>query len=106
MSARLRVAFVGGARRSARELASLGEDLGVDVEVRDGHLAGPSRERLGAVVRRADLVVLVTGIVSHASVREAKRQAAKSGTHVCIVKFCGLTTARAVLEEAAQRKSA
>lgn len=100
------VAFIGGAHRSSRELSSLGEDLGIQVEVHDGHIAGPSRERLGAVVRRADIVVLVTGIVSHASVREAKREAARSGTRVCIVKSCGTTTARAFLEEVALMKSA
>jgi len=101
MTARTRVAFVGGVRKVEREIVALGDKLGVDVEVHDGHTKGQGIERLAAVVHRTDLVVIVTGTNSHNAVHVAKREAAKSGARVVILKSCGAGTARALLTQCA-----
>jgi hypothetical protein len=98
---RLRVGFVGGHDRVEHEIVAFGAEVGIDVEVHDGHTAGTGKCRLVALVRRIDLVVIVTGTNSHNAVHLAKREAAKAGARVLILKACGVGTARALLAEIA-----
>jgi hypothetical protein len=102
MSQRLRVAFVGGVHRAGRELATFGEELGLDVEVHDGTMRGNAKARLAALVHRTDFLFIVTGTNSHGAVHVAKREAAKTGARVRILKFCGSGTARALLTQVAE----
>ncbi len=106
MSSRRRVLFVGGVERIERELAFIGDELGLDVRIHDGHARGQSMGRLAAVVRGCEMVVLVTGVNSHGAVQIAKREAQKAGAAVRIVKFCGSATARALLAELAHAGAA
>jgi hypothetical protein len=62
-----------------------------------------SSARLVAIVHRSDVVVLVTGVNSHGAVRLAKREADRVSVPVKIVKYCGRTTARAILGEIARQ---
>ncbi|HZU85703.1 MAG TPA: DUF2325 domain-containing protein [Polyangiaceae bacterium] len=101
MSARVRVAFVGGIDRIERQVVAFGEQLGVHVEVHNGRTGGSGTSRLASLVRRNDLVVIVTGTNSHSAVHIVKREAAKAGVPVRIVTFCGTASARALLAEAA-----
>jgi hypothetical protein len=101
MSSRLHVAFVGGVECLDRQLIALGEELGIDVEVHHGHLKTSSKQRLVALIARTNVLVLVTGVNSHGAVSVAKREAARSGAEVRIVKFCGSSKARALLSELA-----
>jgi hypothetical protein len=102
MTQRLRVGFVGGVHRVERELASVGEGLGLVGEVHDGSTRGQAVVRLAALVQRTDVLFIVTGTNSHGAVRVAKREAAKTRTRVRILKFCGAGTARALLSAVAQ----
>jgi phosphoglycerate dehydrogenase-like enzyme len=95
----LSVAFVGGVGRIERELVALGDTLGARVEVHDGETRGKGRSQLSALLRRSDVVVLVTAVNSHNAVQIARREAGRTGTAVRIVKFCGVSTARALLQE-------
>jgi len=101
-----RVVFVGGVERVERSLRASGEELGVDVDVHAGHMQGNAGTRLAALVRRADLVVLVTGVNSHNAVHTAKKEAARSGTPLQIMKFCGASVARALIAELARSAAA
>jgi hypothetical protein len=103
---KLRVAFVGGVACVDRQLMALGDELGIDVEVHQGHMKAQSRQRLAALIARANVVVLVTGVNSHGAVCVAKREAERSGTEVRIVKFCGSSKARSLLSELAQGHAA
>jgi hypothetical protein len=80
--------------RVDREIVGIGEELGVAVEVHDGHTSG---QRLIALVRRTDVVILVMGIVSHAAACVAKREAARTGVPVHVLKSCSCSAARALL---------
>jgi hypothetical protein len=97
-----RVAFVGGHARVEREILAFGAQMGLEVEVHDGHTKGGGAARLVALVHRNDLVVIVTGTNSHNAVHVAKREVAKSGARLRILKACGTGTARAILAEMAQ----
>jgi hypothetical protein len=99
---RPRVGFVGGHDRVEREIVSFAAELGLDVEVHNGHTRGSGKDRLVALVHRTDLVVIVTGTNSHNAVHVAKREAAKSGARIRILKSCGAGTARALLAEIAR----
>jgi hypothetical protein len=92
-----RVAFVGGHDRVEREILAFGAELGIGVEVHDGHTGGNGKSRLIALMHRTDLVVLITGTNSHNGVHVAKREAAKVGARVHILKACGASAARAFL---------
>jgi hypothetical protein len=100
------VTFVGGHDRVEREIVPFGARLGLVVEVHNGQTRGNGADRLIALVRRTDLVVIVTGTNSHGAVHIAKREAAKSGARVRILKSCGAGTARALLAELAQASAA
>jgi len=106
MRSRLHVAFVGGVERIDRQLVAMGEELGIDVEVHPGHMKGAGAQRLVALVARANVLFLVTGVNSHGAVSVAKREAARSGVPVHILKFCGASRARALLAEVAQQHAA
>jgi hypothetical protein len=101
MSSRIRVAFIGGIDRIERQIVSFGEQIGVEVEVHSGRTSGQSTDRIGALVRRADLLVIVTGTNSHNAVRVAKREAAVVGVPVELLTFCGARQARALLARVA-----
>ncbi len=96
---RPRVAIIGGAERVERTFRELGEELGVDVDLHDGHMHGRGNEKLSNQVRRADLVVVVTGINSHNAVKAAKREVARWHAPVRILKSCGAGAAREVFSE-------
>jgi hypothetical protein len=98
----LRVGFVGGHDRVEREILSFGSELGIKVEVHNGHTGGHGRDRLVALVQRTDVVVIVTGTNSHNAVHVAKRAATRFGTRIRILKACGAGTARALLSEIAR----
>ena len=102
MGGTLRVGFVGGHDRVEREILSFAAELGLKVEVHNGHTAGHGKDRLIALVERTDVVVIVTGTNSHNAVHIAKRVAMKAGTRVRILKACGSGTARNLLAELAQ----
>jgi hypothetical protein len=100
------VTFVGGHDRVEREIVAFGAQLGIEVEVHNGHTRGNGAGRLVALMHRTDLVVIVTGTNSHNAIHIAKREAAKSGARVCILKACGAGTARTLLAELAQGTAA
>jgi hypothetical protein len=88
---------VGGHDRVEREILAYGAELGIGVEVHNGHTGGNGKSRLVALIHRTDLVVLITGTNSHNGVQMAKREAEKAGAEVHILKACGAAAARAFL---------
>ena len=92
------VTFVGGVDRLQRTLQVVAREVGVDVEVHDGHVRGNGAATLAACIRRSTAVVVVTGVNSHNAVSCAKREAARWGVELHILKFCGNSTARKLLE--------
>lgn len=106
MSQGLRVAFVGGVFRVEREIYAIAEELGLHVEIHDGHVRGHAKARLVALVRRSDVLFVVMGTNSHAAVNVVRAEAARSAVEVRLLKSCGSGTARAVLTTLARDQSA
>jgi hypothetical protein len=90
--------------RLERAFQSLGEEFGIAVEVHGGHMHSSGQARMEALVGRADLVVVVTGVNSHNAVHAAKRYAARRGREVRILKSCGLAVARSLILEFARSR--
>jgi Uncharacterized protein conserved in bacteria (DUF2325) len=106
MSQGLRVAFVGGVFRVEREIYAIAAELGVDVEIHDGHVRGHAKARLAALVRRSDVLFVVMGTNSHAAVNVVRTEAARSTVDVRLLKSCGSGTARSVLTALVRDRSA
>lgn len=79
-----RVAVIGGLTRATRDWERAGDELGVIVEHHDGNAHGARAATLGAVVRRADVVVTIMMPNSHNAVSIA-RQAAHAYGRVCLL---------------------
>lgn len=82
---RLRVAVVGGLTRATHLWTRTGRELGVHLEHHDGQSAGRRADAIASMVRRADVVVIITEPNSHSGVAAARRAAlAHERPHVLV----------------------
>ncbi|HVK78205.1 MAG TPA: DUF2325 domain-containing protein [Kofleriaceae bacterium] len=82
---RMRVAIVGGLSRAHGQWERAGDALGVELEHHAGQTQGRHSDELAAVVRRADVVVIITNPNSHNGVAVARRTAQRwSRPHLLI----------------------
>ena len=72
---RLRVGIVGGVERTAVQLERAAESLGCSLEYHGGHTKGRGASALDALIRRVDVVVILTDVNSHNAVTQARRAA-------------------------------
>lgn len=96
-----RVLFVGGVERLERELHKMAGELGVEVETHTGSGQGHRAARLGSLVRRSDVVVVCTSVVSHNGVHTVKREAQGLGVRLVMVRSLGASVARELLASVA-----
>jgi 3',5'-cyclic AMP phosphodiesterase CpdA len=97
---------VGGLDRLERAIVEAGGALGVEVEVHRGNVHGRGSDALERVIRRADRVVVVTGLNSHGGVLTAKKIARSAGVQLDLVNHCGIATARDLLRGYVARRAA
>jgi hypothetical protein len=97
----MRVAFVGGMDRNESALIDAGRKRGIEVEVHYGDVKGRGADALAGVISRADQVIVVTGTNSHGGVKLAKQYAHEHGKQVWIMRACGLSLAKRVLDDVA-----
>jgi hypothetical protein len=72
----MHIGIIGGLDRNARELTAVAEAAGHRVETHTGVIGGSaSAAGLRALVARADLIFVLTGINSHNAVHIARRTA-------------------------------
>jgi hypothetical protein len=102
---RLRIAVVGGPDRLIDPWAALAREHGHRFEHHNGHIAGRGMETLDAVIRRADLVIIVTGVNSHGAVIAARSAVRRHGVASLICKSFGPTRLARLLEAIALRES-
>jgi hypothetical protein len=96
----LRVAIVGGLTRATHEWTRAGKALGVHLEHHDGNTTGCRAATLAAMVRRADIVVVITLPNSHNAVAIARRTAASHERILMIVKRLSPSALERVVAEA------
>lgn len=92
------VAVIGGPDRMTRGFAELAELHGHRLAHHDGSLAGQGRRALRSLVARAHLVVIVTGVNSHAAVLVARDEVRRQGVPSLICRRFGLANLSRLLE--------
>jgi hypothetical protein len=88
----MRIGVIGGTEKSLTRYEQLAAEHGGAVEFHDGHMAGRGTQALDSMLRRCDLIVIITQINSHAAVQRAQRYCRKQGRPVLIVRRFGLHT--------------
>jgi hypothetical protein len=95
----MHIGLVGGLDRNAPHYEAEAKKLGHSVEWHRGILAGRGGDSLAALVERADLVVVVTEVNSHAGVIQARKLSRARGRACVLVRKMGAARFRAVLDE-------
>ena len=94
------VLVVGGLERLERDFELVGEELGMAVETHTGDVRGRGSRELESKVGRADLVVVLTSLVSHGGMLLAKKHARAAGKPLRIVRGGAVAAIRALLSVA------
>ena len=95
----MRIGIVGGVDRSERRYLELAESEGHSLEWHTGDMAGRGTDALAALVDRAEFVIVVTDVNSHAAALGARRISRARGKPCVLVRRLGLARFRAVLAE-------
>ena len=82
----LRIGVIGGVERNFQQLERAAAALGCAAECHPGHMHGRKPAALDALIRRADVVVIVTDVNSHNAVIHARRVADAAGRPYVLVR--------------------
>jgi hypothetical protein len=93
----MRIGVIGGVDRGEELYRQLATRAGVELEFHFGGLAGRGTATLDALVERADVVVVVTNVNSHAAVWRARKQCKRSGKRLELVAHFGVSKFNALL---------
>jgi hypothetical protein len=99
----MRIAVIGGIDRSANELVRMAKNAGFRMETHTGRTKGRGAEEIRAVVKRSDMVVIVTNVNSHGGMGVAKDAAQKLNRDWVIMRTCGPSKFQEVLDSLAQK---
>lgn len=102
----MRIGIVGGVERGFTLYQRLASEAGHEVEFHGGHLRGRGIESLASLVRRADLVVIITEINSHGAVRVARKLARAYGRRQLLLRSFGIARFCQLLERCAPEANA
>ena len=100
----MRVAVIGGPDRMTRGFTELAAIHGHRLEHHDGSLAGRGRRVLRDIVARSHLVVIVTGVNSHAAVLVAREEVRRQGVPSLICRRFGLANLSRLREAIARHR--
>lgn len=92
--------------RSAPQVRRLAAEAGVDVDLHTGVTAGRGSPELESLVKRCDLVVVVTALNSHAGVRLARQLARRYGRPVVLENHFGISRFEKLLDSLATPRAA
>lgn len=95
----MRIGVIGGVERGEQRFAALARHHGHSFELHSGDMAGRGSGSLESLVDRADLVIVITDINSHAAVIAARRYARAFGRQCLLVRRFGLSRFRVLLDE-------
>ena len=103
----LKVAVIGGLTRATDQWKRAGAALGVELEHHDGQSAGRRAGDIASIVRRADVVLIITDLNSHNGVAQARRGALAHGRpHLLLRRLRPDGLAVAIAEALSQRAAA
>ncbi len=95
----MHIGLVGGLDREANRYAELAHEQGHTLECHTGITAGRGGETLATLVLRADVVVVVTDVNSHAGMWGARRLARRHHRPCVLTRRMGVSRFRALLTE-------
>lgn len=96
---RIRVAVIGGLTRATDLWSEAGRAMGVHLEHHDGRSQGRRADDIASMIRRADVVVIITDPNSHNGVTIARKTALAAGKPHRLVKHLRPAGLAAVLSE-------
>lgn len=99
----MHIGLIGGVERGEQRYAAAASSRGHSFEFHGGDTAGRGSNSLEALVERADLVICVTDVNSHAAVLGARKHARTLGRRCLLTRRVGLSRFRALLSELDQR---
>jgi hypothetical protein len=103
----LRVAVIGGLTRATDQWRRAGAAIGVHLEHHDGQSAGRRAADIAAIVRRADVVIIITDLNSHNGVALARRAALAHGrAHLLVRRLRPDGVAQAISDALATARAA
>lgn len=79
-----RIAIVGGIERNQGMYERIAAEAGAEVGYHGGHLRGRGPAALSDLVRRSELVIVLTQVNSHGAVKLARAEARRFGVPVVV----------------------
>ena len=98
----MHIGLIGGIERGGQRFASLAREQGHSFEFHGGDMAGRGGASLRALLERADVVVIITEVNSHAAVLSARSQARSLGKRCLLVRRFGFSRFRELLAKVNQ----
>lgn len=95
----MRIGIVGGLDRAGTVLSRLASAAGHELTLHDGAMSSCGARALERLVDRADVVVILTGVNSHAAVLRARRLLRVRGRAPLLLRGCGAARFGALLAE-------
>ena len=86
----MRIGIIGGTEKNLVRYEALAAQSGCEVEFHDGRMAGRGGEALEAVIKRCEIVVVITHINSHAAMHTVHKLARRHACRVLHVRRFGL----------------
>jgi hypothetical protein len=102
----MRIGIVGGAECVENEYRRVIRDTSHELEFHSGHMSSSGARSLQTLVKRCDLVVIITDVNSHAAVAKARRVARAAGRAPVFARRFGVRGLSALLEGATQQAHA
>lgn len=97
----MRLGIVGGPDRAEEIYRRLADQAGVELEFHTGDQSGRGVAALDSLIERADVVVVVTNVNSHAAVWRARKQATRLGRRCLLMNHFGVARLNVLLKELA-----
>ena len=97
----MKVVWIGGMTRSAEQYEREAARFGHHLEAHDGTVGGRGSGTLRTAIQRADLVIALTEVNSHGAVGIARKEARELDKPFVLLRRCGLSRFRALLESLA-----
>jgi ornithine cyclodeaminase/alanine dehydrogenase-like protein (mu-crystallin family) len=95
----MKIAWIGGLDRNERALEQLAESAGHKLLFHCGDVRGRGADELRGLVKRSDVVVVVTSVNSHGGVLFAKKAARQAGRPVLISRSGSSSMLEQILAE-------
>ena len=102
----MRIAMIGGLDRNERLLQDLAAGHGHELEFHGGHMSGRGAGDLRSLIERAELIVLTPDVNSHGAVQMGKRLAREAGRNFVVLRTCGVSRFRMLLDALDARRAA